>query len=156
MVVCVCKIIVGGVSHMQLLRPFQLFLSGGEILHAPLEQHGNVQSRQRGQRKSARESKQQQNTARQYACMRAMHTKQCIQQNDRPTCSCEVLASSRPLNLRAGSLPERTHGRRPVVQATAGQTQHTAHRTQRSCWHINRVKSDQRCCQIRKSNHYQK
>ena len=50
------------------------YVAGGEGLHAPLEQHGNVQPRQRGQRKSSPASKHQQNTARQHACMRAMHT----------------------------------------------------------------------------------
>ena len=52
------------------------YVAGGEGLHAPLEQHGNVQPRQCGQRKSARASKHQQNTARQYACNAhiAMHS----------------------------------------------------------------------------------
>ena len=50
------------------------YVAGWEGLHAPLEQYGNVQPRQRGQRKSARASKHQQNTAKQYACMRAIHT----------------------------------------------------------------------------------
>jgi len=58
------------------------YVAGGEGLHAPLEQHGYVQPRQRGQRKSARESKHQQNTARQYACTRTMHTEQCIQHDN--------------------------------------------------------------------------
>ena len=89
-------------------------MAGGEGLHAPLEQHGSVQPRQHGHRKSSA-SKHQQNTARQHACMRAMHSKatspshagyalqskQCIAH--RPTCSFDVLASSRPLHFRAGS-----------------------------------------------------
>ena len=53
-------------------------MAGGEGLQAPLEQHGNVQPRQRGQRRSARANKQQQN----YAGTRAMHTWECIQQNN--------------------------------------------------------------------------
>ena len=47
------------------------YMAGGEGLHAPLEQHGNVQPRQGGQLKSAQSSKHQQNAARQYAYMRA-------------------------------------------------------------------------------------
>ena len=46
-------------------------MAGGESLHAPLEQHGNVQPLQGGQLKSAQSSKHQQNAARQYAYMRA-------------------------------------------------------------------------------------
>ena len=45
-------------------------MAGGEGLPAPLEQHGNVQPRQRGQRRFAGANKQQQN----YAGTRAMHT----------------------------------------------------------------------------------
>ena len=97
------------------------YMAGWEGLHAPLEQHGNVQPRQGGQLKSAQASKHQQNAARQYAFMRApcthsnafskptspshaghaLQSKQCIAH--RPTCSCEVLASFRPLHFRAGS-----------------------------------------------------
>ena len=58
------------------------YVAGWEGLHAPLEQYGNVQPRQRGQQKSPRASKHQQNTARQYACMRAMRTEQCIQEEN--------------------------------------------------------------------------
>ena len=45
------------------------YVAGGEGLHAPLEQHGNVQPRQGGQLKSAQSSRHQQNAARQYAYM---------------------------------------------------------------------------------------
>ena len=87
---------------------------GGYFVLTPLGQQP-----QRGQRKSARQSKHEQKNARQYACMRghAVQSK-CIVQRivHRPACSCELLASStRLVRLRVVSehkRKSRAHGRR--------------------------------------------
>jgi hypothetical protein len=92
------------------------YVAGGKGLHAPLEQHGNVQPRQRGQRKSARASSTTPQDSM-HACAPCTHSnafskttshaghavqsKQCI--GHRPTLSCKVLASSWPLHFCAGS-----------------------------------------------------
>ena len=95
------------------------YMAGGEGLHAPLEQHGNVQPRQGSQGKSTQSSKHQQNAARQYAYMRApcthsnafskttsqaghaVQSKHCIGHG--PTSPCEVLASCRQRDFCAVS-----------------------------------------------------
>ena len=95
-------------------------MAGGEGLHAPLEPHGNVQPANvvsENRHESASISRTPQNSIQACApCTQskafskttspshaghALQSKQCIAH--RPTCSCEVLASSRPLHFRAGS-----------------------------------------------------
>ena len=95
------------------------YMAGWEGLHAPLEQHANVQPRQGGQSKSARATKHQQNAAKQSAYMRApcthrnafsnttsqaghaVQSKHCIGHG--PTLPCEVLVSCRQGDFCAGS-----------------------------------------------------